>query len=114
MFAALESSWTRLFVGIIIGFFMLGILLASFFAGASCIVPGANFGRIILLVVSQLLTGPGYLEMSGIAADELSDTCIFIGVITSAMYVLLMDCCAGLSLGPEVVCGAGGLLSIRR
>lgn len=84
MFAALEASWRRLIFAVVVGFFVIGIILSAFFAAAGCIDADANFGRVILIVVAQLLTGPGYLEMIGTPVEELSDSCIFLGFLTAA------------------------------
>ena len=64
MFAALEASWLRLCLGMVIGFIIIGILLAGLLAGGGCGDPGANFGRMILLVVGQVR--PSRLEQLGL------------------------------------------------
>lgn len=72
------------------GFFVVvGLILAGLFVGAGC-QEALSFGHIFLIVLGQMSTGPGYLEMSDISPGDQSTTCMGVGFI-SALTALCLD-----------------------
>ncbi|EGD77549.1 hypothetical protein PTSG_08647 [Salpingoeca rosetta] len=87
VFVALESSWVYLALFYFAGVFLAATILAALFYACEC-RESLDFGRVLLLVAQQIMTGPAFIESGDIATPDLSHGCIILGFLSSTTTII--------------------------